>query len=58
MKGEIILEELLILVDDDDNEIGYEEKMETHIQEKLHRAFSLFIYNKTNNTLLIHKRAE
>ena len=57
-KGENVLEELLILVNDDDNEIGYEEKMETHIQEKLHRAFSLFIYNKTNNTLLIHKRAE
>ena len=40
--GEEKVEDLLILVDDNDNEIGYGEKMETHIMGRLHRAFSLF----------------
>ena len=39
------MEELLVLVNDNDEEIGYEEKGETHAKGKLHRAFSLFIYN-------------
>lgn len=47
----------LILVNEEDEEIGYCEKMNAHINEYLHRAFSLFIYNKTDNKLLIHKRA-
>ena len=48
----------MILVNENDEVVGFETKMQTHIQEKLHRAFSLFIYNKTNERLLIHKRAE
>ena len=47
----------LILVNEEDEEIGYCEKMKAHINEYLHRAFSLFIYNRTDNKLLIHKRA-
>ena len=47
----------LILVNEEDEEIGYCKKMNAHINEYLHRAFSLFIYNKTDNKLLIHKRA-
>lgn len=52
------MEELLILVNENDEVIGFEEKMETHIKEKLHRAFSLFIFDKDNEKMLIHKRAD
>ena len=55
--GEEKVEDLLILVDDNDNEIGYGEKMETHITGKLHRAFSLFVFDKKSRSLLIHQRA-
>ena len=51
------MEDLLILVDDNDNEIGYGEKMETHIMGRLHRAFSLFVFDKKSRLLLIHQRA-
>ncbi len=49
--------ELIIWVNDNDEEIGYGEKIETHVKGILHRAFSLFIYNKFDNTILIHQRA-
>lgn len=52
------MEELLVLVNDNDEEIGYEEKGETHAKGKLHRAFSLFIYNKFDGKMLIQKRAK
>ena len=32
------MEDLLILVDENDNETGYGEKMNTHITGSLHRA--------------------
>ena len=51
------MEDLLILVDENDNETGYGEKMNTHITGSLHRAFSLFIFDKNSKTLLIHQRA-
>lgn len=50
-------EELLLWVDENDRIIGYGGKMETHVKEQLHRAFSLFIFNQYDNKLLIHKRA-
>jgi isopentenyl-diphosphate delta-isomerase len=50
-------EDLLILVDSEDNVLGYEEKEACHDGGgKLHRAFSIFIYN-SNGEMLIHKRA-
>ncbi|WEK21788.1 MAG: isopentenyl-diphosphate Delta-isomerase [Candidatus Pedobacter colombiensis] len=48
--------ENVILVDENDNEIGVMEKMEAHIQGKRHRAFSIFIFNKKGE-LLLQKRA-
>ena len=57
MSGRKKVEDLLILVDDNDNEIGYGEKMETHITGRLHRAFSLFVFDKKSRSLLIHQRA-
>lgn len=49
--------ETLILVDEKDNEIGYEEKIKAHKNGgKLHRAFSIFIFNDKNE-LLLQKRS-
>lgn len=49
-------DEKLILVDSNDNEIGYENKDTCHNGEGvLHRAFSIFIFNN-NNELLIQQR--
>ena len=46
----------VVLVDIFDNEIGVETKENAHKEQKLHRAFSVFIYND-NYELLIQKRA-
>lgn len=46
-----------ILVDENDLEIGREEKLKTHQLGLLHRAFSIFIFND-NNELLLQKRAD
>jgi isopentenyl-diphosphate delta-isomerase len=48
--------EKVILVDTNDNAIGDMEKMQAHIEGKLHRAFSIFVFNDKNQ-LLIHQRA-
>ena len=49
-------EEKVILVDKDDNQIGLMPKMEAHIKGKLHRAFSVIIFN-TKGEILLQKRA-
>lgn len=50
--------EKLILVDEQDNILGYKDKLECHEGEGiLHRAFSIFIFNK-NNQLLLQKRSK
>ncbi len=46
------MSEQVILVDQDDNEIGVEEKMQAHKDGKLHRAFSIFIFNSKGEMLL------
>lgn len=49
--------EMLILVDKNDKETGYEEKEKCHAHPaKLHRAFSIFIFNRKGQ-MLIHKRS-
>lgn len=50
------MEEKIILVDNKDKEIGNMGKMEAHIKGILHRAFSIFIFNSSNE-MLIHQRA-
>lgn len=47
----------LILVDENDNIIGYDEKMNAHLNGRLHRAFSVFIWDQAEKKLLIQKRA-
>ena len=51
------MEQLLILVDENDEIIGYGEKLETHVKEQLHRAFSIFIIDRETNRILIQQRA-
>ena len=50
------MEEFVILVDQDDQEIGKMEKMQAHVEAKLHRAFSVFIFN-SKGELLLQQRA-
>lgn len=55
MPNEIVSfdDEKLILVDENDNIVGYENKDICHNGEGiLHRAFSIFIFNKKNELLL------
>ncbi|MDY0342543.1 MAG: isopentenyl-diphosphate Delta-isomerase [Lentimicrobium sp.] len=50
------MEDFVILVDENDQEVGKMEKMQAHVEAKLHRAFSVFIFN-TKGELLIQQRA-
>jgi len=49
--------EEVILVDENDKEIGTGEKIRTHKEGKLHRAFSVFVFN-SKGQLLLQKRAK
>ena len=52
------MEEKVILVDENDNEIGTEEKLKAHKGKgKLHRSFSILIFNGEGE-VLIQRRAE
>ena len=51
------MNDVLILVDEQDKEIGTEEKIDAHRKGLLHRAFSLFIYDSKLNKMLIQRRA-
>lgn len=48
--------EYVILVDEQDNDIGVMEKLQAHREGRLHRAFSIFIFN-AQNELLLQQRA-
>ena len=48
--------EYVILVDENDQEIGIMEKQEAHEKGLLHRAFSVFVFNE-NKELLLQQRA-
>lgn len=50
--------EMIILVDEHDNEVGSIEKMEAHRNGgKLHRAFSIFVFNSAGE-LMLQQRAK
>ncbi len=49
-------EELVILVDEFNNEVGLMPKMEAHEKALLHRAFSVFIFNDKKE-MMIQQRA-
>ena len=48
--------EQVILVDEQDKEIGIMEKQQAHIEGRLHRAISVFIFNSKGD-LLLQQRA-
>lgn len=49
-------EELVVLVDEQDNEVGLMPKMEAHEKAVLHRAFSVFVLNEKKE-LMLQQRA-
>lgn len=52
-------EELLVLVDREDNDIGYLSKAECHDGDgKLHRAFSVFLFNSKGELLLQQRSSD
>jgi isopentenyl-diphosphate Delta-isomerase len=51
------MQELLILVDEKDNQLGTMEKLEVHKKGLLHRAFSVFIFN-SEGKFLLQQRAD
>ena len=51
-----MINEMVVLVDQEDHQIGLMEKIEAHEKGLLHRAFSVFILNDDND-LLLQKRA-
>ncbi len=52
-----MLKEKVILVDENDNELGLMEKMEAHKKGLLHRAFSVFVFN-SKNELMLQQRSD
>lgn len=51
------MEEQVVLVDKDDNQVGLMPKMEAHEKAILHRAFSVFTFNKKGELLLQQRAA-
>ena len=47
----------IILVDEWDRVVGYGEKMEIHRKGLLHRAFSIFLYDRETDRMLLQRRA-
>jgi isopentenyl-diphosphate delta-isomerase len=51
------MEENVVLVDEKDNQIGLMPKMEAHEKAFLHRAFSVFVFNKKGELMLQQRAA-
>ena len=47
----MILEDHVVLVDENDQVLGIEEKIKAHELALLHRAFSVFIYRKQKDSI-------
>ena len=52
------MEEHVILVDEQDNQLGLMPKMEAHEKAVLHRAFSVFIFNSDGDLMLQQRAAQ
>ena len=48
----------VVLVDEQDQPVGSLEKMQAYVEGKLHRAFSVFIFNSRGEMLLQQRAAE
>jgi isopentenyl-diphosphate delta-isomerase len=54
-----MVEEFVILVDENDNQIGTEEKVKCHLPNgKLHRAFTALLFDKDGNLVLTRRAKE
>ena len=51
------MDELIILVDEKDNQIGTGEKLIVHKEGKLHRCFSIFVFN-SKEEIMLQRRAK
>ena len=54
---ECVTSEYVILVDEQDNQIGLAEKLEAHQKNLLHRAFSVFIFRRHPKVETLQQRA-
>lgn len=52
------MNDCIILVDENDHEIGCTEKMDAHIRRLRHRAFSIFIFDWQTKKMFLQKRAK
>lgn len=52
------MEELVVLVDEQDNQLGLMPKMEAHEKAVLHRAFSVFVFNDQGELMLQQRAAD
>jgi isopentenyl-diphosphate Delta-isomerase len=50
-------EEMVVLVDPDDNPVGTAPKLQAHLDGRLHRAISVFVFNDRGE-MLLQRRAE
>ncbi len=48
----------VILVDDNDRQIGVMDKLAAHVEGRLHRAFSIFVFDRRGNLLLQQRAAD
>lgn len=53
-----MIEEQVILVNENDEQIGLMPKMEAHEKAVLHRAFSVFVFNHQNQLMLQQRAAD
>ena len=51
------MEEFVVLVNENDEQLGLMEKQQAHVAGLLHRAFSVFVFN-SKGELLLQQRAE
>ena len=51
-----MINDFVVLVNENDEKIGLMPKMEAHQKGVLHRAFSVFIFNR-NKELMLQKRS-
>jgi isopentenyl-diphosphate Delta-isomerase len=47
--------EMLVLVDENDREVGTAEKLAVHVEGTLHRAFSIYLFNSKGQLLLTRR---
>lgn len=52
------MKEFVVLIDENDTELGVMEKQEAHIKGVLHRAFSVFIFNNSGEMLLQQRASQ